>query len=176
MLLYDLGSYGLHNLQHHIPLRWRFHRVHHSDLSLNATSALRFHPLDVVLSQGLFPCVSIPLIGMSMASFILYGTLAILLLIPQHSNLKFPGWFGPTAASCSRRRLAQDSPCRRSGADELTLRRRLHVLGSHVRHMAPRGAHRDPHGLKEFLADRGPASAEVAVHDVKKERRQTPEL
>jgi sterol desaturase/sphingolipid hydroxylase (fatty acid hydroxylase superfamily) len=67
--------------------------VHHSDGSLNATSALRFHPLDVVLSQGLFPCLWIPVIGMSMASFILYGTAAILLLIPQHSNIKFPDWF-----------------------------------------------------------------------------------
>ena len=93
MLLFDLGSYAFHNLQHHIPLLWRFHRVHHSDTSLNATSALRFHPLDVVLSQCLFPCISIPVIGMSMASFIIYGTVAILLLIPQHANVKFPDWF-----------------------------------------------------------------------------------
>ena len=93
MLLYDLGSYALHNLQHHVPWLWRIHRVHHSDASLNTTSALRFHPLDVVLSQCLFPCLWIPVIGMSMTSFVIYGTLAILLLIPQHANVKCPDWF-----------------------------------------------------------------------------------
>ena len=93
MLLYDLGSYAVHNAQHHVPWLWRLHRVHHSDASLNTTSALRFHPLDVAVSQCLFPCLWIPVVGMSMASFIVYGTVAILLLIPQHSNVRLPDWF-----------------------------------------------------------------------------------
>jgi sterol desaturase/sphingolipid hydroxylase (fatty acid hydroxylase superfamily) len=93
MLLYDLGSYALHNIQHHVPFLWRFHRVHHSDPHLNATSSLRFHPLEVVLTQMLFPSLWIPIVGMSMASFIVYGTVALVLLIPQHSNVRFPGWF-----------------------------------------------------------------------------------
>ena len=93
MLLYDVGSYAFHNLEHHVPWLWRLHRVHHSDPGLNATSALRFHPLEVVITQGLFPIVWIPMIGMSMASFIVYGTVALLLLIPQHANVRFPRRF-----------------------------------------------------------------------------------
>ena len=67
--------------------------MHHSDPNLNAISSLRFHPGDVVLSQCAFPCLWIPVIGMSMAAMVIYGTAAILLLIPQHANVRFPDWF-----------------------------------------------------------------------------------
>lgn len=92
MLLIDLGSYGFHNLQHWVPLLWRFHRVHHSDPHLNASSVLRFHPVDVALSQCLFQIIWIPLMGISMTSFVIYGCLALPLLVVQHANVRFPDW------------------------------------------------------------------------------------
>lgn len=92
VLLIDFGSYMLHNLQHKTPLLWRFHQVHHSDPNLNTTSALRFHPLDVMLSQAIYPCIWVPLMGISVTSFVIYGTIALPLLVMQHSNVRFPGW------------------------------------------------------------------------------------
>jgi sterol desaturase/sphingolipid hydroxylase (fatty acid hydroxylase superfamily) len=92
LLLIDFGSYVIHNLQHKIPFLWRLHRVHHADPNLNTSSALRFHPFDVVLSQGLYPCLWIPIMGISMTSFVIYGTIALPLLVMQHSNIKFPEW------------------------------------------------------------------------------------
>ena len=65
VLLIDLGSYGMHNLSHRIPLLWRFHRVHHSDPNLNATSSLRFHPFEVVLTQGIYQAAAVVLFGIS---------------------------------------------------------------------------------------------------------------
>ncbi len=91
-LLIDFGSYLLHNLQHKIPLFWRLHKVHHSDPNLNTSSSLRFHPLDVLLSQGIYPFIWIPLMGISMTSFVVYGTIALPLLVMQHTNVKFPDW------------------------------------------------------------------------------------
>jgi len=93
ILLIDFGSYCNHNLQHKIPFLWRFHRVHHSDLYLNTSSSLRFHPFDVIYSQGVYFCVAILVLGVSMTSFILYGTIALVFVIVQHSNIKFPDWF-----------------------------------------------------------------------------------
>lgn len=90
ILLVDFGGYIFHNISHRVPFLWRIHRVHHSDFYLNASSSLRFHPLDTVFSQGLVPCFWIPLMGISLTSFILYGTLALPLLIIQHSNFKLP--------------------------------------------------------------------------------------
>jgi sterol desaturase/sphingolipid hydroxylase (fatty acid hydroxylase superfamily) len=92
ILLLDFGSYIFHNISHRVPLFWRVHRVHHSDIALNTSSSLRFHPIDVALSQCLWPCIWIVLMGISMTSFILYGTIALPLLVLQHSNFKLPYW------------------------------------------------------------------------------------
>ncbi len=92
LLLIDLGSYGVHNLSHRIPLLWRFHRVHHSDPNLNATSSLRFHPFEVVLTQGIYQATAVAVFGISMTTFIVYGSIALPLIILQHSNVKWPDW------------------------------------------------------------------------------------
>jgi sterol desaturase/sphingolipid hydroxylase (fatty acid hydroxylase superfamily) len=42
-LLLDYTNYLWHILLHKIPLLWRFHLVHHSDLDLDLTTAFRFH-------------------------------------------------------------------------------------------------------------------------------------
>ena len=50
LILFDLAIYAQHVAVHHIPVLWRLHRVHHTDTALDATSGLRFHPLEIVLS------------------------------------------------------------------------------------------------------------------------------
>jgi len=45
-LAFDLLYYGFHRLQHTWPLLWRQHELHHSDRSLNATTAARHHWLE----------------------------------------------------------------------------------------------------------------------------------
>jgi len=35
------------------PVFWRMHRMHHADLDFDVTTALRFHPLEIVLSTGI---------------------------------------------------------------------------------------------------------------------------
>jgi sterol desaturase/sphingolipid hydroxylase (fatty acid hydroxylase superfamily) len=92
VLLMDFGSYCFHNLLHKVPFLWRFHRVHHSDLNLNTSSSLRFHPIDTMLSQGVYFCIAIPLFGISMTGFVVYGTIGLIFVIIQHSNIRFPGW------------------------------------------------------------------------------------
>lgn len=46
----DFVIWAQHVITHKIPILWRIHRVHHSDEDLDATSAVRFHPLEIVLS------------------------------------------------------------------------------------------------------------------------------
>lgn len=53
ILLLDLLIYWQHRVTHAVPLLWRLHRVHHADPELDATSALRFHPFEILLSMGL---------------------------------------------------------------------------------------------------------------------------
>src|SRR5262249_56613757 len=50
VLLLDLVSYGWHRANHAFGLLWRFHRVHHSDVTFTVSTALRFHPGELLLS------------------------------------------------------------------------------------------------------------------------------
>ena len=45
--LYDITAYWIHRATHKIPLLWRFHRVHHSDTTMDASTVFRFHPLEM---------------------------------------------------------------------------------------------------------------------------------
>ncbi|WP_190295286.1 sterol desaturase family protein [Mucilaginibacter rubeus] len=90
ILLFDFGSFLTHNLQHKVPVLWRFHRIHHSDNHLNVSSSLRFHPVDVIVSQCVYQCIGVMLIGLPITAFVIYGSIAIPLLILQHSNVRFP--------------------------------------------------------------------------------------
>lgn len=98
ILLFDFGSYLTHNLQHKLPFLWRFHRIHHSDNHLNVSSSLRFHPIDVIVSQCIYQCIGAALIGLPITAFIIYGSIAIPLLIMQHSNVRFPKKFEQIAS------------------------------------------------------------------------------
>lgn len=52
-LALDLLIYAQHRLFHHVPLLWRLHRMHHTDLDLDVSSGIRFHPLEILLSLAL---------------------------------------------------------------------------------------------------------------------------
>lgn len=48
--LLDYGNYLWHVLNHKLAFLWRFHNVHHTDLDLDVTTAVRFHFGEVLLS------------------------------------------------------------------------------------------------------------------------------
>ena len=49
----DLLIYLQHRVFHALPLFWRLHQVHHCDVDMDATTGVRFHPLEMLLSFGL---------------------------------------------------------------------------------------------------------------------------
>jgi sterol desaturase/sphingolipid hydroxylase (fatty acid hydroxylase superfamily) len=85
----DLVSYGWHRANHRISALWRFHRVHHSDPTFTATTAVRFHPGELVLSLplrlGAVVLLGAPPLGV--LAFEVVFTLANLL---EHSDLRLP--------------------------------------------------------------------------------------
>jgi sterol desaturase/sphingolipid hydroxylase (fatty acid hydroxylase superfamily) len=52
ILALDLLVYLFHRAYHRVPAFWRFHRVHHTDLDLDVTSASRFHLGEVLISAA----------------------------------------------------------------------------------------------------------------------------
>jgi sterol desaturase/sphingolipid hydroxylase (fatty acid hydroxylase superfamily) len=50
LLALDAVSYAWHRANHQLPLFWRFHQVHHGDTSFHVTTALRFHPGELLFA------------------------------------------------------------------------------------------------------------------------------
>ncbi|MEQ1619493.1 MAG: sterol desaturase family protein [Terricaulis sp.] len=89
LLLLDLWTYAWHRANHEWPLLWRFHRVHHLDEFLDTTSAVRFHPGEVLLS-ALARAPPIVAADVSLGSILLFDTLVLLGALFHHSNLRLP--------------------------------------------------------------------------------------
>jgi len=88
-LLLDASMYGWHRLNHRLPLLWRFHRVHHVDLDLDVTTALRFHPGELLLSVP-FRAAQTLLIGPSPAVALGYELAMQLATAFHHSSWRLP--------------------------------------------------------------------------------------
>jgi sterol desaturase/sphingolipid hydroxylase (fatty acid hydroxylase superfamily) len=87
VVVLDALTYGLHRLYHASPWLWRIHRVHHSEVDLCSTTALRFHALEVLLSAGLrLPAI----VALGAAPIAVASFEACLLLASQlqHANVR----------------------------------------------------------------------------------------
>ncbi len=88
-ILFDVWMYFWHMANHRIGFLWLFHRAHHSDTDMDTTTALRFHPGELVLST-LIRMPAILLIGMSFAEVVLFETILNVATLFHHSNLAIP--------------------------------------------------------------------------------------
>lgn len=50
-VILDFAVWLEHVASHRFPILWRIHRMHHSDTGFDLTTALRFHPVEIVLSM-----------------------------------------------------------------------------------------------------------------------------
>jgi sterol desaturase/sphingolipid hydroxylase (fatty acid hydroxylase superfamily) len=92
LLILDFWIYFWHRINHVIPFLWRFHEVHHLDETLDASSALRFHFGEVVLSS-LTRALVIILLGLPFYTIIVFETLVTVSAIFHHSNIRLPDQF-----------------------------------------------------------------------------------
>ncbi len=89
VVLLDYTLYIWHVLTHRVPFLWRFHAVHHIDLDLDASTALRFHFGEMIISIG-WRAAQILIIGVSPRSFAAWQAFLFPSILFHHSNLKLP--------------------------------------------------------------------------------------
>ena len=89
VVLLDLWQYVWHRMNHRIPVLWRFHAVHHADRELDASSGLRFHTGEILLS-GLARLAVLPLLGLTIGQVLVYETLVLPVVLFHHSNIRLP--------------------------------------------------------------------------------------
>ena len=88
-LLLDLLIYWQHRLFHTVPLLWRVHRMHHTDTSIDVTTALRFHPIEMVLSLLLKSC-AVVLLGVPVVAVLVFEIMLNATAMFNHANLRLP--------------------------------------------------------------------------------------
>lgn len=89
ILLLDYTLYWWHFLTHRIPFLWRFHQVHHLDLEMDATTALRFHFGEIAISV-LFRAAQIAVIGPTPMAVACWQVFLFLSILFHHSNVRLP--------------------------------------------------------------------------------------
>jgi sterol desaturase/sphingolipid hydroxylase (fatty acid hydroxylase superfamily) len=94
--MFDFVTYWFHRLGHVVPFLWRFHRVHHSDTRLDASSNFRSHPIEIYLWFGTSNILAAGIFGLDLFTYGVYFLIITPLFFLEHTNLRFPAWLDKT--------------------------------------------------------------------------------
>lgn len=89
VVLLDYTMYVWHILLHRVPWLWRFHVVHHADLDLDASTALRFHFGELALSVP-WRLAQIAVLGITPKTLAAWQTLLFVSVLFHHSKVRLP--------------------------------------------------------------------------------------
>jgi sterol desaturase/sphingolipid hydroxylase (fatty acid hydroxylase superfamily) len=92
LVLLDCWSYWLHRAYHEAPFLWRLHAPHHLDEHLDSTTAVRFHPGEVVLS-AILRLAPIVLLSIPFTHVVVFEAVLLAGSLFHHSNLRLPARF-----------------------------------------------------------------------------------
>lgn len=89
VLILDLAIYLQHVLFHAVPGLWRLHRMHHADLDFDATTGLRFHPVEILLSMAIKLAV-VGAIGAPPVAVLAFEVILNATSLFNHGNVRLP--------------------------------------------------------------------------------------
>lgn len=89
LIILDLAIYAQHVMTHKVPLLWALHKMHHSDRDIDVTTAVRFHPVEIIFSM-LYKCAVVLLLGPTPFAVFIFALLLNLCAMFNHSNLRLP--------------------------------------------------------------------------------------
>ena len=89
VLVLDCLIYWQHRLFHKVPWLWKMHKVHHADPHLDASTGLRFHPLEIALSL-LIKFFAVISLGIPAEAIFIFEIVLNASSIFNHANIKLP--------------------------------------------------------------------------------------
>jgi sterol desaturase/sphingolipid hydroxylase (fatty acid hydroxylase superfamily) len=87
VIVLDLAIYLQHAGFHGLPILWRLHMMHHSDLDFDVTTGVRFHPIEILLSMGIKMTV-VFLVGISALGVLIFEVLLNATSLFNHGNVR----------------------------------------------------------------------------------------
>jgi sterol desaturase/sphingolipid hydroxylase (fatty acid hydroxylase superfamily) len=91
ILALDLVRYTTHRLSHGVGPLWRVHQVHHSDPDFDISTALRVHPIEVVLTQGAY-LLAVAVLAPPLVAVLIAELGSVLQSFFSHANASLPRW------------------------------------------------------------------------------------
>ncbi|MBI5484330.1 MAG: sterol desaturase family protein [Deltaproteobacteria bacterium] len=85
----DFVIYLQHVLFHFLPILWRLHRMHHTDLDLDVTTGNRFHPVEIVISIWI-KLAAVALFGPPVIAVIIFEVVLNATSQFNHGNILIP--------------------------------------------------------------------------------------
>jgi len=92
VIILDMMIYWQHVAFHKVPILWHLHKVHHADRDLDASSGLRFHPVEIVISM-VYKMAVVCLLGAPALAVIIFEILLNACAVFNHANVRVPLWF-----------------------------------------------------------------------------------
>ena len=92
VIFMDFMLYVWHLLNHEVPFLWRFHRVHHSDLNMDVSTATRFHIGELAMS-AVIKISLVFFLGATPLGVLIFESALVLCAQFHHSSLKVSRWF-----------------------------------------------------------------------------------
>lgn len=89
VVILDLVIYGQHVLFHHVPMLWRLHRMHHTDLDFDVTSGARFHTIEILASMGI-KLIVVAALGAPALGVLIFEILLNATAMFNHANVRLP--------------------------------------------------------------------------------------
>lgn len=91
-IIYDLMIYLQHRAFHVFPMLWRLHAVHHSDTSIDLSTGIRFHPVEIVLSMLFKVFIAVGL-GAPPEAIAIYELILTGMALFNHADFRLPSGF-----------------------------------------------------------------------------------
>jgi len=88
-LLLDFALYLQHVISHALPVFWRLHRVHHSDLDFDLSTGVRFHPVEIVISM-LYKMAAVAALGAPPWAVLMFEMILNVASVFNHGNVHIP--------------------------------------------------------------------------------------
>jgi sterol desaturase/sphingolipid hydroxylase (fatty acid hydroxylase superfamily) len=86
----DFIIYLQHVVFHAVPLFWRLHMVHHTDLDIDLTTGIRFHPVEIIFSM-IIKLAAVAILGAPPLAVLIFEVVLNGASLFSHSNIHIPG-------------------------------------------------------------------------------------
>ena len=89
VIVLDAVSYGWHRANHQVRWLWRFHKAHHSDTTFTVSTAVRFHPGELLLAVPV-RLLAVVLLGAPASGVVFFEILFAFANLIEHGDIDLP--------------------------------------------------------------------------------------